>query len=328
MTAKIELTGTLLTVSITIFLSIIIGNPEPKQEEATADTQQVAATVNDQPISVSRVQRHLNRTIGNKSVPNAALDRLQAEALEHLVRRHIVHEFIADKHGAGESEIRSEISILESKLAQVDQTIDDHLKKNGQTRDELEYEIAWKIAWQRFLDKKLSEKTLSNYFQRNRRIFDGTEMRVAHILFSNDGSPEQQLKRINDVRKLVSEGRLSWVEAVHKYSRAIESKKKAGEVGWIRYAEPMPAVFNEAAFQLQTGQISQPVRSDFGLHLIKCLEIKPGTIGPRDAQERLREHAMRALFEQIANKHRSKVIVVYTDNWPNLPQLGGQALGK
>ncbi len=159
-------------------------------QEVVADgsirADQVAAKVGDWSISVARVQRYLDSTIGHRKVPPSAMDRLRAEALEHLIRRQVVLDFINEGYRAGESEIRSEISIMETDLAKVDQTIDDHLKKTSQSREEMENEIAWRIAWQRYLDAKLTDETLSRYFQNNRRIFDGTEMRVAHILFDDE----------------------------------------------------------------------------------------------------------------------------------------------
>jgi len=42
----------------------------------------------------------------------------------------------------------------------------------------------------------------------------------------------------------------------------------------------MDEAFSRAAFALQTGQISPPVRSPFGVHLIRCEAIKPGTEQP------------------------------------------------
>jgi parvulin-like peptidyl-prolyl isomerase len=249
------------------------------------------------------------------------MDRLRAEALEHLILRQVVLDFINDGCRAGESEIRSEISIMETNLAKVDLTIEDHLKKTSQTRAELENEIAWRIAWKRYLDSKLTDDTLSRYFQNNRRIFDGTEMHVAQILFDDRETADQQLMQAQDVRSQITEGKISWDDAVVKYSCATESKKNSGDIGWIRFAEPMPEAFNEAAFELDPGQISQGVRTRFGVHLIKCIEIKPGKMGPRDAAAQVRQHATRALFDRIAQQHRNQVTIVYTDNWPNLQKL-------
>ncbi len=132
---------------------------------------------------------------------------------------------------------------------------------------------------------------------------------------------DRQLMQAQDVRSQITEGKISWDDAVVKYSCATESKKNSGDIGWIRYAEPMPEVFNDAAFKLDPGQISQGVRTQFGVHLIKCNEIKPGKMGPRDAEDQVRQHATRALFDRIAQQHRSELTIAYTDQWPNLQQL-------
>ncbi len=70
---------------------------------------------------------------------------------------------------------------------------------------------------------------------------------------------------------------------------------------------------------MEVDEISPPVTTRFGIHLIKSLEIRPGKIGWRDAIDEVREHAARTLFEQIANEYRDNVTIelnVVTDQQP------------
>ena len=75
--------------------------------------------------------------------------------------------------------------------------------------------------------------------------------------------------------------------------------------------------------ELQVDQISDPVQTVFGVHLIKCLEIKPGKIGPRDAMEAVRNDATRYLFDKLADKNRDSVNVKYEVDWPIRSKLIG-----
>ena len=62
-------------------------------------------------------------------------------------------------------------------------TLDQHLKQVGLTTDDVRRAMAWKLSWQRYLGKQLTEQNLEKYFQRYHREFDGTQLRVAQILF-------------------------------------------------------------------------------------------------------------------------------------------------
>ena len=55
------------------------------------------------------------------------------------------------------------------------------------------------------------------------------------------------------------------------------SKAQGGDLGWMT---PRDAPFEKALFAMQPGAISDPVRSDFGFHVIKLDEIRPATVRP------------------------------------------------
>ena len=55
------------------------------------------------------------------------------------------------------------------------------------------------------------------------------------------------------------------------------TKAQGGDLGWMT---PRDAPFENALFGMQVGAISDPVRSDFGFHVIKLDELKPATVRP------------------------------------------------
>ena len=272
---------------------------------------EVVAKVGDWEITQKRVDRHLKNTIGNRELAAEQLAKARKVALDHLVSRQVVFEFVKKSCPVPDSEVTSELSILETNLAKVDQKLEDHLKKTSLSLEELKQEIRWRVSWQTYLNKKITEEAIATYFKRNRRIFDGTEMRVAHLVIDKQDDAKQQTQKAAELQKQIGAGKMSWADAVNANSIATSSKDKAGEIGWIRYREPMPDVFSNAAFKLDQGQISPPVETAIGIHLIKCLEIKPGKIGAEDVRDELRAHMTRFLFDRIARRHRDDVEVVY-----------------
>ena len=65
-----------------------------------------------------------------------------------------------------------------------------------------------------------------------------------------------------------------FAELAGKYN-VDDTREKQGELGWIR-PETMVEKFSEAAFSLPLNQVSEPVKTAFGYHLILVEEIKPG----------------------------------------------------
>lgn len=107
-------------------------------------------------------------------------------------------------------------------------------------------------------------------------------IKVAHIMIAagKDATTEQKEsaeKRANEIyQKLMNGGK--WDEAVSMYSEDPGSTKKGGELPAFGSGttQRMVAVFEDAAFALKNdGDISKPVKTDYGWHIIKRLEWKP-----------------------------------------------------
>lgn len=102
-----------------------------------------------------------------------------------------------------------------------------------------------------------------------------TLMRASHILVAFKGrSKEEALKRAQEVHALTTGGS-DFGELAARYSDDPGSKNKQGDLGLFA-AETMVKPFSDAAFALKPGEISAPVETGFGYHVIKALEVKPG----------------------------------------------------
>ena len=242
------------------------------------------------------------KRLATRSLASYPIAVARYEAAKHLVNRHLIFTAISDDTKISESQVVFELSKFEDRLAEVNKTLDQYLADNKLSRKELVYEIRWRLAWAKYLKKKLTEKRLESYFRKYRRKFDGTKMRVAHILFADSDSSMQQAQI---VREKVMTGEISWNDAAKKCSIAKTSADNGGEIGWITYDGPMVPEFCKAAMKLQNEEISEPVKTNFGIHLIKCLAVEPGEIDAKNASERIRTDATNYLFNSIADKQRS-----------------------
>ncbi|HMC97838.1 MAG TPA: peptidylprolyl isomerase, partial [Flavobacteriales bacterium] len=106
------------------------------------------------------------------------------------------------------------------------------------------------------------------------------QVKVAHIMLRSpeDSPAEKQAnveKRIREIHAQIASGSISSDEAALKYSEDESSNTKGGELPMFGTGK-MIEEFEDAAFALQKpGEISQPVKSRYGWHIIKLLESQP-----------------------------------------------------
>jgi peptidyl-prolyl cis-trans isomerase SurA len=105
-----------------------------------------------------------------------------------------------------------------------------------------------------------------------------SEVRASHILVevSPDASPEDTLKAYNkiiEIRKKVLAGE-DFASAATKFSEDRSAKMNHGDLGFFT-AMQMVYPFETAAFTTPVGEVSKPVRSRFGYHILKVHERRP-----------------------------------------------------
>ena len=117
-----------------------------------------------------------------------------------------------------------------------------------------------------------------------------TESRVAHILLEqgNNESDTEFSARVTEVQQALTEG-TPFEDAAAMYSDDVGSAGSGGNLGFTS-GDTFPEAMEEVIAELQPGEISDPVRTDAGTHLIKVLE--------RRAGESIRFEDMRAELTQ------------------------------
>jgi peptidyl-prolyl cis-trans isomerase D len=126
------------------------------------------------------------------------------------------------------------------------------------------------------------EAEVADYFERHHKDFDQpAEVKASHILFRLDpkATDEQKLTaklKLENIRTEITKG-LDFAEAARKYSEDPGSAKAGGNLGFFKAGMMVP-VFEKAAFALKVGEISQPVASEFGYHLIKVTDRKEAKV--------------------------------------------------
>jgi len=103
------------------------------------------------------------------------------------------------------------------------------------------------------------------------------EIRVAHILVQWDGVPRSEVTRTQDEAQILVDTALAELKSGAQLSAVAATYSdgptglRGGELGWFQRGQMVPS-FDEVAFQLQPGQISEVVESPLGFHIIVRLE--------------------------------------------------------
>jgi len=120
------------------------------------------------------------------------------------------------------------------------------------------------------------------------------QTRARHILVRVGGEvgEVQARQRIDQVRDLISAGRLDFAGAAKTYSEDATAAR-GGDLGWVLPGDTVPD-FERALDALQPGQLSQPVRTPFGYHLVEVVERRVAVAPP----DRVRALARQSLREQ------------------------------
>lgn len=125
-----------------------------------------------------------------------------------------------------------------------------------------------------------------------------TQTRVRHILLSPDEllSAEEARRRLLRLRERIVNGE-DFAELARANSQDPGSAGRGGDLGWISPGQLVPP-FEQAMARLSPGELSEPVQTDFGWHLIQVLE-RRAQQGGGEAQ---RAAAREALFRRKADE--------------------------
>jgi parvulin-like peptidyl-prolyl isomerase len=159
---------------------------------------------------------------------------------------------------------------------------------------------------------KLDEADVRKYFEAHKAEFE--QVRARHILIRVKGSPspvtpgqkdlsdEEALAKAQDLRKRIQAGE-DFAQLARQESDDTGSGANGGDLGSFRHGQMVPS-FEEAAFALPPGALSEPVKSPFGYHLIKVesKESKSFEDVRPELERRMRPEQAQKTLEELQKK--------------------------
>ena len=237
------------------------------------------ASVNGKEISKDELYAQMLKTNGTE-----ALDLMISD---EIIRQEAEKEDIT----VSEEEIAAEIAVYEEQYGGAEE-LESALAASGMTVESLKEEVQTYVKIEKLIGPgiEITDEQIQTYFDENKDSLGQSEqVEASHILTATKEEAEEveaKLAEGGDFAKLAKE-----------YSTDTASAKNGGELGTFGAGEMAPE-FEEAAFAMKVDDISKPVETEFGFHIIK---VTGKTEAAEATLENSKEEIKELLFEEQLN---------------------------
>jgi len=286
----------------------------PADAVAVVDGEEVAKSEFDALIAQAR-KSYENQEREFPAAGTPEYKTLRDQAVQFLVQR---RQF---EQEAAELEIEVTEKQVDDRLAQIKQQYfsgdakkyEQQLKDQGLTDKQVRADIRAQILSERIFeqvtkDVKVTDEEIDKYYEENEEQFSTPESReVRHILVKTRAKAE-------DLRRQIVGG-ASFAALAKRHSTDTGSKATGGKLTINRGQTVAP--FDKQAFSLAKNELSQPVKTEFGFHLIEPLsEVKKAAVTPlKDVRESIKQQleqtkkneAMTKWVDELKERYDDKI---------------------
>lgn len=190
---------------------------------------------------------------------NEMKDSVGNSALQLL----IIEKVLDDKYKVSDKEVTAE---FEKQKKQMGSNYQQTLAAQNMTEKSFKRSIKLNLLQEAALADgvKISEDDMKTYYDEMKK-----QVKASHILVADE-------KTAKEVKAKLDKGE-DFAKLAQKYSTDTGSKAAGGELGWFGPDKMVPA-FTKAAFSLKKGEISGPVKTKYGYHIIKVEDEKAVTV--------------------------------------------------
>ena len=270
------------------FVSFIIFFTSNLVSQERVKLDGVAAVIGDFIVLESDIEKQFTQlNMSGVSIENISKCQVFGKLLEDkLYQHHAIQDSIEVNNTEIQSYVDQQINAFAEQIGSMEKLIEYYKKDSEQDlRNEMfelnrNSELAKRMQQSIIEDIEITPEEVRQFFnlipEKERPVF-GTELKVSQIVVYPKTSQAQKDKAINKLREFKSdiiENGASFITKAVLYSDDIQSRKNGGKYIINRKTSPMVKEFNDVAFSLTEGEISDPFETDFGFHIIYLEKIR------------------------------------------------------
>ena len=283
-----------------------------------AEPNKVIATVNGEKILRRELDAILSRF--EQHVDPSTIPSMEMQITDRLVAQSLLRQFVLEKKLTVPDEVVDKEIVkmrdnIRNNPATKDKTLEQFLELQGSNISELKTAICMSAAIENYVTKDVDEKKLEEYFMKNISNYNGETTTASHILvdtkdMKTPADLDKAKAKIDSIKKELDDG-ADFAELAKKYSDC-PTGKSGGDLGAFPRRGAMVDAFANVAFATEVGKVSDPVKTEFGYHLIKVTARTPAKdVSFSEVKDRVKEElvgiAMRDLIKDLKEKAKIEV---------------------
>jgi peptidyl-prolyl cis-trans isomerase C len=290
----------------------------------------VLARVNGETITRKEVEDYIKNLEGQFGgpVPADQRDQMYRGVIDQMVGyKLLMQEATARKVTVPDAEVEAKIDEVRKQFPSEDLFMQTLISRNL-TLDRMRSDARGEIAITRLIETEIADKIalkpgqVEDFYKQNPDQFKQPErVRASHILISipeaADAAARTEARtRAEQILKDVKSGK-DFAALAKQHSQDPGSAVNGGDLGFFQQGQ-MVGPFNDAAFSLKPGAVSDLVETQFGFHIIKVAEKQPGRTVPLDEvrpkveqflQHQNRETQTEAFVKALRAKGKVEILV-------------------
>jgi len=265
----------------------------------------ILAIVNDEIVTEGDVKAQMSALLkSGESLPGPGdheADQMRQSVLAHLIdERVIVQEAKRLALTVGPEEIAARLRQIQQEVGSPE-AFTEMLTEANLTEEQLKTKLREQALVQRAIDREIRSKIVISPLELAQAMGSGEaprgageEVRAYHLVVrvTPQRSPEAALRRATEAHDKIAAG-ANFEEIARLYADS-EDEASGVMLGWVSQGQLLPEL-DQALFQLKPGELSPPVQTRVGFHVVKLLERR--TIPPQAAESQ-REQVRRTLYQQ------------------------------
>ena len=238
--------------------------------------ESAVASINNETITKDELYETLVKQYGSDTVDQMINDKIvEAEAKKKDIT-------------ISTSTVNSEIDKLKEQYGGED-AFNQALVDSSTTLTALKSDIKNYLLIKKLLEPeiKITDDEMKTYFEENKDSFATAEqVKASHILVADEATAKKVKEKLDNGEDFAA--------LAKEYSTDDSTKDSGGELGYFAKGD-MVAAFEDAAFAMSVNQISDPVKTDYGYHIIKVEDKKAAqSANYEDSKAKIKE----TLFDQ------------------------------